>query len=132
MHALSRTLILSGSLMLAGFWSSLCLAPPCLAQSEVIIVGPEDNTGTTVIDFGESGDFELEGTLQLDELRFDKVGDLVVRFPGNQPRRQIDKRGRVNLPSKIQAGVTYRKVEIQFQILSDLQVDEILAPVVRP
>jgi hypothetical protein len=66
----------------------------------------------------EVGDVEIFTGVRADELRFGKVPETKVRFEGEPAERSSSKTERKNLPDEVEAGVTYRNVEVRWQARS--------------
>jgi len=65
-------------------------------------------------------ELELVASVKAKALKFDEVPKVNVVFRGSGARRTVWKTERVNLPSRPQAGVTYRDVEVRLTITSDI------------
>ena len=61
-------------------------------------------------------DIELDASVSADELRFTEAPETEVRFFG-EPGHESDSRSvRVNLPERVEAGVTYRDVRVDYRL----------------
>jgi hypothetical protein len=67
-----------------------------------------------------SADIELLATVQADELRFDEAPETEVRFFGEPGHESASGSDRTNLPEKVEPGVTYRDVRVDYRLASRL------------
>ena len=54
--------------------------------------------------------------MKADELRFDEVPDTDVRFFGEPEHESASGSDRENLPEKVEPGVTYRDVKVDYRL----------------
>lgn len=62
--------------------------------------------------------------MKADELRFDEVPDTDVRFFGEPDHESASGSDRTNLPEKVEPGVTYRDVRVDYRLASRLVATE--------
>jgi hypothetical protein len=67
---------------------------------------------------GEVADVEVFTSVRADELRFESVPETKVSFEGEPAERSSSKTERENLPDEVEAGVTYRNIEVRWQARS--------------
>jgi hypothetical protein len=67
-----------------------------------------------------SADIEFVASLEADELRFDEPPETEVRFFGEPGHESASGSDRTNLPEKVEAGVTYRDVRVDYRLASRL------------
>jgi hypothetical protein len=67
-----------------------------------------------------SADIELLATVQADELRFDQAPETEVRFFGEPGHESASGSDRTNLPEKVEPGVTYRDLRVDYRLASRL------------
>jgi hypothetical protein len=60
-------------------------------------------------------DVEIGATVKAKKLRFDKVPETEVSFPGSDDERSGSHTERENLPDKVEPGVTYRDVKVRWR-----------------
>jgi hypothetical protein len=65
-------------------------------------------------------DIELLATVRADELRFDQAPETEVRFFGEPGHESASGSDRTNLPEKVEPGVTYRDVRVDYRLASRL------------
>jgi hypothetical protein len=65
-------------------------------------------------------DIELLATVRADELRFDHPPETEVRFFGEPGHESASGSDRTNLPEKVEPGVTYRDVRVDYRLASRL------------
>lgn len=66
----------------------------------------------------EVADVEVFTSVRADELRFESVPETKVSFEGEPAERSSSKTERDNLPDEVEAGVTYRNIEVRWQARS--------------
>ena len=69
-------------------------------------------------------DIELIAEVKSHELRFEKVPDTEVRFPGYLEGESESGTERENLPEQVEEDVTYRDARIRLRSAGQLQVPE--------
>ena len=67
-----------------------------------------------------SADIELLASVEADELRFDQPPETEVRFFGEPGHESASGSDRTNLPDKVEPGVTYRDVRVDYRLASRL------------
>jgi hypothetical protein len=67
-----------------------------------------------------SADIELLASVRADELRFDEPPETEVRFFGEPGHESASGSDRTNLPEKVEPGVTYRDVRVDYRLASRL------------
>jgi hypothetical protein len=67
-----------------------------------------------------SADIELLATVQADELRFEQAPETEVRFFGEPGHESASGSDRTNIPKKVEPGVTYRDVRVDYRLASRL------------
>jgi hypothetical protein len=65
-------------------------------------------------------DIELLATVQADELRFEQAPETEVRFFGEPGHESASGSDRTNIPKKVEPGVTYRDVRVDYRLASRL------------
>jgi hypothetical protein len=60
-------------------------------------------------------DVEIGAVAKMKAIRFDKVPETEVSFPGSDERRSGSHTERQNLPDEIEPGVTYRDAKIRWR-----------------
>ncbi|MEV0232077.1 hypothetical protein [Nonomuraea sp. NPDC050786] len=70
----------------------------------------------------ESADIELTATVQADELRFGEVPRTRVDFTGGPDRKSGSGSDRTNLPDRVEKNVTYRRVQVDYALVSTLSL----------
>jgi hypothetical protein len=68
----------------------------------------------------QSADIELVASVEADELRFDEPPETEVRFFGEPGHESASGSDRTNLPEKVEPGVTYRNVRVDYRLASRL------------
>jgi hypothetical protein len=68
-----------------------------------------------------SPDIEFTASLQADELRFDEPPETDVRFSGEPGHESESGSDRTHLPEKVDPGVTYRDVRIDYRLANRLK-----------
>jgi len=91
----------------------LLLATVMFAQQPAVSPTPKP----AVVDDGRD-DILILVHLTANELKFDAVPDPKVEFPGTHDRSTVWVTDRVNLPDKVEPGVTYRNIGINLRISS--------------
>jgi hypothetical protein len=66
----------------------------------------------------EVADVEMFTSVRADELRFGSVPETKVSFEGEPAERSSSKTERENLPDEVEAGVTYRNIEVRWRARS--------------
>lgn len=69
-------------------------------------------------------DVELTADVEARELRFDKVPETEIRFPGYSDDESVSGTERENLPEEVEAGVTYRDARVRLRSAAQLPVPE--------
>ena len=64
-------------------------------------------------------DIAIDASVEMRELRFEKVPDPEVRFRGNTERNSVWTSRRVNLPEEVEEGVVYRDAGIKLRIATE-------------
>ncbi|HEX2742754.1 MAG TPA: hypothetical protein VHM69_20100 [Rubrobacter sp.] len=72
----------------------------------------------------ERPDVELTADVKARELRFDKVPETEIRFPGYSDDETISGTVRENLPEEVEAGVTYRDARVRLRSAAQLPIPE--------
>lgn len=72
----------------------------------------------------ERPDVELTADVKFRKLRFDKVPETEVLFPGYLERETVSETKRENLPEEVEEGVTYRDARIRYRGAGELSVPE--------
>jgi hypothetical protein len=67
-----------------------------------------------------SADIELVASVEADELRFDEPPETEVRFHGEPDHESASGSDRTNLPERVEPGVTYRDVHVDYRLASRL------------
>lgn len=67
-----------------------------------------------------SADIELLATVQADKLRFDQAPKTEIRFFGEPGHESASGSDRTNLPERVEPGVTYRDVRVDYRLASRL------------
>jgi hypothetical protein len=67
-----------------------------------------------------AADIELAAAVQADELRFDEQPETDVRFFGEPGHESDSGSDRTNLPEKVEPGVTYRNIRVDYRLASHL------------
>jgi hypothetical protein len=67
-----------------------------------------------------AADIELVASVQADELRFDEQPETDVRFFGEPGHESASGSDRTNLPEKVEPGVTYRNIRVDYRLASRL------------
>lgn len=65
-------------------------------------------------------DIELTASIRADELRFKEVPETDVSFTGDPGHRSTSGAERENLPEKVDPGVTYRDVRVDYRLATRL------------
>jgi hypothetical protein len=66
----------------------------------------------------EVADVEVFTSVRAEDLRFETVPETNVSFEGEPAERSSSKTERANLPDEVEAGVTYRNIEVRWQARS--------------
>lgn len=72
----------------------------------------------------ERPDVELTADVKARKLRFDKVPETEVSFPGYSDDESVSGTERENLPEEVEAGVTYRNARIRLRSAAQLPVPD--------
>ena len=67
-----------------------------------------------------SADIELLASIQAKQLRFDERPETEVRFFGEPGHESASGSDRTNLPERVEPGVTYRDVRVDYRLASRL------------
>jgi hypothetical protein len=67
-----------------------------------------------------AADIELTASIEADELRFDEPPETEVRFFGEPGHESASGSDRTNLPDKVEAGVRYRNVRVDYRLAGRL------------
>jgi hypothetical protein len=67
-----------------------------------------------------SANIEFVSSVEADELRFDEAPETEVRFHGEPGHESASGSDRTNLPEKVEPGVTYRNVRVDYRLASRL------------
>ena len=67
-----------------------------------------------------SPDLEFAASVHADELRFVEPPQTDVRFIGEPDHESVSGSDRANLPKKVESGVTYRNVRVDYRLASRL------------
>ena len=67
-----------------------------------------------------SADIEFTALVEADELRYHEPPETEVRFFGEPGHESASGSDRTNLPEKVQTGVTYRDVRVDYRLASRL------------
>ena len=68
----------------------------------------------------EPADLDFTATVEAKELRFDEVPETSVVFTGDPGYRSASGSDRTNLPDRVEEGVTYRDIRVDYGISSRL------------
>jgi hypothetical protein len=68
------------------------------------------------LDGPENPDIEISADVKARELRFEKVPETEVRFPGRSERESVSATERENLPEEVEPGVTYHDPRVRLRI----------------
>jgi hypothetical protein len=83
------------------------------------MTGKKDHRGApNELSDEEVADVEVFTGVRADELRFGTVPETKVWFEGEPAERSSSKTERENLPDEVEAGVTYRNIEVRWQARS--------------
>ena len=72
----------------------------------------------------ERPDVELTAEVKSRVLRFDKVPETEVSFPGYSDDESVSGTERENLPEEVEAGVTYRDARVRLRSAAQLPVPD--------
>ena len=72
------------------------------------------------LDRPENPDIELTADVKARELRFKKVPETEVRFPGDPGRESVSGTEREGMPEEVEPGVVYRNPRVRLRIASAL------------
>jgi hypothetical protein len=65
-------------------------------------------------------DIAIDASVEMRELRFEKVPDPEVNFRGNTRRNSVWTSRRTNLPDEVEEGVVYRDAGIRLRIATEV------------
>jgi hypothetical protein len=65
-------------------------------------------------------DIDLTASVAADELRFQEVPETEVRFFGEPGYESESGNNRVNLPERVKAGETYRRIRVDYRLANRL------------
>jgi hypothetical protein len=65
-------------------------------------------------------DIAIDASVQMRELRFEKVPDPKVNFRGNTRRNSVWTSRRTNLPDEVEEDVVYREAGIKLRIATEI------------
>jgi len=65
-------------------------------------------------------DIAIDASVEMRELRFEKVPDPEVNFRGNTRRNSVWRSKRANLPDEVQEDVVYRDAGIRLRIATEV------------
>jgi hypothetical protein len=71
-----------------------------------------------------SADIELLASVQANQLRFDEQPETEVRFFGEPGHESASGSDRTNLPERVEPGVTYRDVRVDYRLASRLTLGD--------
>jgi hypothetical protein len=77
-------------------------------------------------DEAPAAEIEAGATVKAKKLRFERVPETEVRFPGSDEERSGSHTERENLPDEVEPGVTYRDVKVRWEAGAAARVE--LAP----
>jgi hypothetical protein len=69
-------------------------------------------------------DIEFTSSIKADELRFEEVPETEVRFHGDPDHESGSGSDRSNLPERVEEGVTYRTVRVDYRLATRLVTSE--------
>ena len=67
-----------------------------------------------------NADIAIDASVEMRELRFEKVPDPEVYFRGNTARNSVWTSRRTNLPDEVEEGVVYRDAGIRLRIATEV------------
>ena len=68
-------------------------------------------------------EIEAGATVKAKKLRFERVPETEVRFPGSDEERSGSHTERENLPDEVEPGVTYRDVKVRWEAGAAFRAD---------
>jgi hypothetical protein len=71
-----------------------------------------------------SADIEFLASVQANQLRFDEQPETEVRFFGEPGHESASGSDRTNLPERVEPGVTYRDVRVDYRLASRLTLGD--------
>ena len=71
-----------------------------------------------------SADIEFLASVQANQLRFDEQPETEVRFFGEPGHESASGSDRTNLPERVEPGVTYRDVGVDYRLASRLTLGD--------
>jgi hypothetical protein len=71
-----------------------------------------------------SADIEFLASVRAKQLRFDERPETEVRFFGEPGHESASGSDRTNLPGKVEPGVTYRDVRVDYRLASRLAIGD--------
>jgi hypothetical protein len=63
-----------------------------------------------------SRDISFTATVQAQQMRWDEVPDVHVTFTGSPGFESVSENDCIGLPDRVRAGVTYRKVRVDYRL----------------
>ncbi|MGH3343668.1 MAG: hypothetical protein ACRDPK_12495 [Carbonactinosporaceae bacterium] len=66
------------------------------------------------------GDVEINAVVSAGELTFRDQPDTAVAFPGDGSRESASGSDRTNFPDRVDAGITYRNIVVDYRVASRL------------
>lgn len=72
-------------------------------------------SGSQRKDEAPAAEIEAGATVKAKKLRFERVPETEVRFPGSDEERSGSHTERENLPDEVEPGVTYRDVKVRWE-----------------
>lgn len=93
-------------------------APSTQGTTQSTQATTQANQDTASDELIESGDVVITATIRASSLRFDVVPNPKVEFFGKPDRITVWEAERINLPTPVQPGVTYRDIGIKLKIVS--------------
>ncbi len=72
-------------------------------------------SGSQRKDEAPPAEIEAGATVKAKKLRFERVPETEVRFPGSDEERSGSHTERENLPDEVEPGVTYRDVKVRWE-----------------
>jgi hypothetical protein len=70
----------------------------------------------------DPADLDFTATVEAEELHFDEVPETSVVFTGDPGQQSASGSDRINLPDRVEEGVTYRDVRVDYRLASRLIV----------
>ena len=69
-------------------------------------------------------DIEIGAVAKMKKIRFDRVPETEVTFPGSDEERSGSHTERENLPEQVEPGVTYRDAKIRWRGSASIRVEK--------